>query len=756
MKVFCGDVEIPCVKTRQRCSSMSLTRTGKLFKLTVPRPLTTESKDCLLFNTNKLSNKGKRIIRAVLKQNAHIQVVVVDKRVGVMFNRGSFTILRTLRAGRFVLHRHCENRSTNLLFPLTMGISCDVLDKFGNASMEENVVFNSSKDGFCTTSVESMTTSVESMTRALCVEKDSLQVVAPVSVDDNYANSILTAPVNNSAKKSISRSLRVLPVATLTRFMNLYYSVEFNRLSLQILHVLGTLCGEPQPLQFKDILAKLPAVRLRHADIIKSVESPNFRLVLKGLGVTIRCRSLKEWVIAHNELSCVLGAYGIYTKCKKVRDGQTFFNVYTLGIMTHMQTHLDNELHQHSLTHDEFSLGCHRNPIDAARENLETPLPGDNLEIPLFQNNLKIPLSQNNLETSLSQNGLKTSLSQNDLESMCIDNSTISIPELETGAPDLRDTITYQPKNRHLSFFDTPQNVMSHVTAFKPNNANRRRREWTALNSMPVLVSVVVQNSNCSSKIMDSVLTNAPATGVSTTGIPATLLAPTTGIPATSIPATPLAPTTGIPATPLAPTTGIPASPLAPTTGISATSQSIVSLYGKSRTHSYANNTLRCTQTEFNGTQFRSRLEARCADLMTRLGVQYLFESIKMKLDNGVWYTPDFWLPVQQIAIEIKPCYPHLEEISKCESVSRSGLFIVLMYGNPGLMPYGSEAFGRTYAHSTGLRGISWKNGNRLAGDTVWVSTIGGEIQLDQITNSTDMRWNSPEICAAIKMVPTH
>jgi len=166
----------------------------------------------------------------------------------------------------------------------------------------------------------------------------------------------------------------------------------------------------------------------------------------------------------------------------------------------------------------------------------------------------------------------------------------------------------------------------------------------------------------------------------------------------------------------------------------------------------------RATPTLFLGIKFRSRLEARSADLMNRLGVPYLYEAMKLKLETGNWYTPDFWLPNQKLAIEIKPCYPHVEELAKCEDVSRSGLKITLMYGNPGLPPHGFEhPGGRTYNHSLGMRGIAWENGHRLPGDTMWVQEQeNGEITLQQVTQSSDMRWDTSTIRGAVEKVPTH
>ena len=737
MKVFQGDVEIPCVNTRQRCSQISLTRTGKVFKLTVPRPLTIESKDCLLFNVDKLSNKGKRVIRAVLKQNAHIQVIAVDKKRGAMFNRGSFTVIRSLRTGRFILHRHSAGGATR---SIEIRMSEYALKKnpesFSLKPLELKV------DALSDETIANFSLGVD--------DQDPLDLAAATTMANMFQTEVFCNTVNDlhvlpretqsvdvmkpsSPPKHVSRFLRALPEATLTRFMKLYYGVEFDSLTFHFLQVLSLLCGKNWPVPFKDVLLKLPSVRLCHSDIIKSAQTPSFKLVLDGLGVTIRCRSTKEWAVAHNKLSSVLGAYGMYTKAKRVRDGRMLLYVYTLGIMPYMQIHFDNELKMH------YSNGSN--------------LSGESSPSPMTVEGVKL-------------------------------SEGVALASLETSSHTGVDPIVSD--DPFPSFFDSAQVS----TAANPGNANRRRREWQALKK-PEFVSIVVQNSNfltvsekqsSESSASSNALTGPSGSNALTGPSGSNALTGPSGSNALTVPSGSNALTGPSGSNALTGPSGS-SSLTGPSgsssltgpsgsnalTGPSLSSGSsalpgvlhipgngVVCVYGKSYTHSYANNTQRCSPTEFNGTKFRSRLEARCADMMTRLGVHYLFESIKMRLDNGGWYTPDFWLPGQQIAIEIKPCYPHLEEISKCESVSRSGLFIVLMYGNPGLMPFGSEASGRTYAHSTGLRGISWQNGKRLAGDTVWVSGGNGEIRLGQITDSSDMRWNSSDICAAIKMVPTH
>lgn len=63
---------------------------------------------------------------------------------------------------------------------------------------------------------------------------------------------------------------------------------------------------------------------------------------------------------------------------------------------------------------------------------------------------------------------------------------------------------------------------------------------------------------------------------------------------------------------------------------------------------------LQAIQTRFNGHLFRSRLEARWAVFFTALGLEYRYEPEGFDLD-GLYYLPDFYLPSQNLWVEIKP-----------------------------------------------------------------------------------------------------
>ncbi|MCH9715462.1 MAG: hypothetical protein K0U52_00035, partial [Gammaproteobacteria bacterium] len=142
-------------------------------------------------------------------------------------------------------------------------------------------------------------------------------------------------------------------------------------------------------------------------------------------------------------------------------------------------------------------------------------------------------------------------------------------------------------------------------------------------------------------------------------------------------------------------------------------------------------------------------------------------ETFKIKRgSNGKWYMPDFWLADFNIALEIKPCFPHAEELAKCEDASRQGFHVVLLYGSPRTLALSHEEkgkYGRSYKHKSGMRGIAWKNGRRLPGDTMWVDGMNPNfpspsdctgIHLDQVLYAADTRWESPRIVEAMNFIP--
>lgn len=71
----------------------------------------------------------------------------------------------------------------------------------------------------------------------------------------------------------------------------------------------------------------------------------------------------------------------------------------------------------------------------------------------------------------------------------------------------------------------------------------------------------------------------------------------------------------------------------------------------------------------FKGVRFRSRLEARWAMFFDRLRVPYQYEPRSFQFGD-VWYLPDFYLPKQQLWVEIKGQTPTDLEFRKAGLVA--------------------------------------------------------------------------------------
>ena len=159
-------------------------------------------------------------------------------------------------------------------------------------------------------------------------------------------------------------------------------------------------------------------------------------------------------------------------------------------------------------------------------------------------------------------------------------------------------------------------------------------------------------------------------------------------------------------------------------------------------------------QTTYNGIHYRSKLEAQTAYFMDLNGIDFRYENLSVNLGEGRTYTPDFWLPRQQLFIEIKPAYPHVEEIAKCEAVAANGFTIVLLYGRVGApMAFEDHApearIRRPYDHSHHARGMAWsgQSGQRLAGEWIWLwDETEKRVVLGPAADSHDRRWHSGQL----------
>jgi hypothetical protein len=107
-------------------------------------------------------------------------------------------------------------------------------------------------------------------------------------------------------------------------------------------------------------------------------------------------------------------------------------------------------------------------------------------------------------------------------------------------------------------------------------------------------------------------------------------------------------------------------------------------------THSDKTVTIKAIETRYAGCRFRSRLEARWAVLLDRLGVRWMYEHQGYETEHGP-YLPDFWLPQLNTFLEIKPEKPTREEWGKLHSVIDAskafGAFGVSLKPGQGVLP---------------------------------------------------------------------
>jgi hypothetical protein len=90
-------------------------------------------------------------------------------------------------------------------------------------------------------------------------------------------------------------------------------------------------------------------------------------------------------------------------------------------------------------------------------------------------------------------------------------------------------------------------------------------------------------------------------------------------------------------------------------------------------------------ETSYAGYRFRSRLEARWAVAFDYLHIPWQYEPEGFVLPDGTKYLPDFWLPGEELWVEVKGQAPTLMERSKCCTLSNEGNHPVLMLsGTPG------------------------------------------------------------------------
>lgn len=171
--------------------------------------------------------------------------------------------------------------------------------------------------------------------------------------------------------------------------------------------------------------------------------------------------------------------------------------------------------------------------------------------------------------------------------------------------------------------------------------------------------------------------------------------------------------------------------------------------------------------TEAFGIAFKSLLEARFATFLRHLGMEFTYEKSMFSLESydrlpghTHTYHPDFYIKNLRLHVELKPHFPHLEELDLCEQLAALGYDVVLFYGTafvPLFQNYSSTAGAakRHYNHQDAIRGIGWigQSGQRLPGEAVFVDH-DTHITIECVTNTRNFpvsKLQSPRLLAAFE-----
>lgn len=80
---------------------------------------------------------------------------------------------------------------------------------------------------------------------------------------------------------------------------------------------------------------------------------------------------------------------------------------------------------------------------------------------------------------------------------------------------------------------------------------------------------------------------------------------------------------------------------------------------------------IQAIETCYDGYRFRSRLEARWAVFFNALGIAWEYEKEGFDIPRAGWYLPDFWLPAQDLWVEVKGAVSTHAELEKLVYASR-------------------------------------------------------------------------------------
>lgn len=124
--------------------------------------------------------------------------------------------------------------------------------------------------------------------------------------------------------------------------------------------------------------------------------------------------------------------------------------------------------------------------------------------------------------------------------------------------------------------------------------------------------------------------------------------------------------------------------------------------------------------TEYNGTVYRSRTEARWAVFFTSEYIPFRYETEGFDFD-GVRYLPDFWLPEGKCWFEVKPFDPKPAEIDKALKLAwHTGKMVFIAPGQP-MREIGLYVFSPSGNFKTGWRFVyGHEQSTAFICDCVW------------------------------------
>jgi len=129
---------------------------------------------------------------------------------------------------------------------------------------------------------------------------------------------------------------------------------------------------------------------------------------------------------------------------------------------------------------------------------------------------------------------------------------------------------------------------------------------------------------------------------------------------------------------------------------------------------------IKAIQTRYQGYRFRSRLEARWAVFFDACDIKWTYEPEGFLLNNGESYLPDFFLPEEDLYVEVKP---HNGDFRKASLFCQStGKRILLLEDVPELKSYSLLTFDHE-AEDVSEEGIRVFFDPLVGGEVMFIST---------------------------------